>query len=265
MWTKSITLSCVELAIYLPLVPIVLYLAYRHGKHGLLGYISLNLFVPLRIVADIISIADRNDTTPSIASAVVSSIGLSPLLLCLAGLLHEIHYYQVVTTHTSDTSERVNRMLWLLQTQFHAATIVGMVLVIIGTVNLYSHSKPLSHSKIQSDNHLREAGACIITAVWLALATYSLFVYMKVKRTPELHSLKLGRYAACVVAAVPFIGVRALYTVVYTFDQGDKSLSPITGSFAVKLVLVVLVQLLAVVAFIAGGWISRGLAHEIKR
>ena len=264
MWTKSITLSCVELAIYFPLVPVVLYLAYRHGKHGLLGYISLNLFVPLRIVADIISISEHNGTTPSIAAAVVSSIGLSPLLLCLAGLLHEIHYYQVVSTHDKHTTERINSRLWLVQTQFHAATIVGMVLVIVGTVNLYSHSKPLSSSKIQSDNHLREAGACIITAVWIGLAAYSLFVYMKVKKTPELHSTKMGRYAACVIAAVPFIGARALYTVVYTFDHGDNSLSPITGSFAVKLVLVVLVQLLAVLAFIAGGWMTRGLAREMK-
>jgi len=43
---------------------------------------------------------------------------------------------------------------------------------------------------------------------------------------------------------------------VYTLDHADTAINPITGSFAIRVVLVVAVQFLAVMAMMNGGWMS---------
>jgi len=55
------------------------------------------------------------------------------------------------------------------------------------------------------------------------------------------------------------VGIRSIYSVVYTFDHSSTALNPVTGSFAVKLILVVLVQLLAAAALIVGGYRARDI------
>lgn len=57
-----------------------------------------------------------------------------------------------------------------------------------------------------------------------------------------------------------FVGVRVIYSVTYSFDHNNRSVSPITGSFAVKLVFVVLMQLFA--CFMSGAWKSRNVKNE---
>ena len=98
--SNTTILWIVELALYLILAPATLYLSFRHGKHGALGFFYLQVFAVLRIVSDIIFIAQRNDTTYSESAAIVSSVGLSPLILALAGFIHEEHVYLVKATHS---------------------------------------------------------------------------------------------------------------------------------------------------------------------
>jgi hypothetical protein len=69
-----------ELAIYAILALPVLYLLFRHSTAGLLGWFYLFAFCSLRIVGGALT---------SSSAGIISSIGLSPLLLAASGILHE--------------------------------------------------------------------------------------------------------------------------------------------------------------------------------
>ena|ERR1700761_9339383 len=90
----SITsLAIAELIIYLLLLPIVSFLLVRHRIQGLLGWIYLIAFCILRIVASGLQINDHvqesHGKPPSTTAAIVNSVGVSPLILAIAGVIHE--------------------------------------------------------------------------------------------------------------------------------------------------------------------------------
>src|ERR1700761_3798457 len=130
-------LSAVELPIYLIIVPFVMYLTYRHGEAGFLGYFYLNISCGVRIAADIVELAqgtqvDNSTAKPTIAAIVIGSIGLSPLLLALAGMAHDLPPPVPLATKTAAKAKSVRRWMVVAQVQIHAVIIVGMVLLIIG-------------------------------------------------------------------------------------------------------------------------------------
>ena len=61
--------------------------------------------------------------------------------------------------------------------------------------------------------------------------------------------------------AALFTLVRAVYTVLYSFDRSPK-VSPVTGTFAVKVVLIFLVQLIATLCLTVGGVVTRFIRDE---
>jgi hypothetical protein len=77
--------SAAELALYLILSPPAVYLLARHFRFGFLGWAYLLAFCGLRIIGGALGLNDANAKT----AAIISSIGLSPLLLAAAGILHE--------------------------------------------------------------------------------------------------------------------------------------------------------------------------------
>ena len=77
-------LPTAELAIYAVLSVPVLFLLFRHGVVGLLGWLYLFAFCSLRIVGGAMSLK-----AGSSSSSIISNVGLSPLLLAASGLLHE--------------------------------------------------------------------------------------------------------------------------------------------------------------------------------
>lgn len=61
--------------------------------------------------------------------------------------------------------------------------------------------------------------------------------------------------------ALFFFGVRIVYTVVATFS-GSSTLNPSTGSLAVRVCLRIVPEMLATVAFVAAGLLTRNIKHE---
>ncbi len=80
-------LATALLIIYLILSPPVLYITIRHGFRGfaILGWGYLFLFCTLKIVGNALQLKDSSSS----GAAIVSSVGLSPLLLATVGILHE--------------------------------------------------------------------------------------------------------------------------------------------------------------------------------
>lgn len=82
-------LNTAQLAIYAALTIPVIYILLRHGRPGFLGWFYVLAFCSLRVVGGAMSLsADKNGSTNSTA-AIISNIGLSPLLIGISGILHE--------------------------------------------------------------------------------------------------------------------------------------------------------------------------------
>ncbi|KAH2752738.1 hypothetical protein KXW25_004861 [Aspergillus fumigatus] len=78
------SLPAATCAIYTVLAIPILYLPVRHGRDGLLGWLFLFFFCTLRIIGGALAV-----NSPSTAATVISSVGLSPVLLATAGTLQE--------------------------------------------------------------------------------------------------------------------------------------------------------------------------------
>jgi hypothetical protein len=81
-------LSVAELAIYISLAFPTVYLIIKHGRQRLLGWLFLFIFCTLRIIGGALAI---NSSSPT--ANIISSVGLSPLLLAASGILHEARVY----------------------------------------------------------------------------------------------------------------------------------------------------------------------------
>ncbi len=86
---KADSVSIAQLAIFLILFQISIYVLIRYGKHGILGWLYVHIFCAVRIIGAAITIHDEVTNSGGTASLILSSVGLSPLLLATAGVLHE--------------------------------------------------------------------------------------------------------------------------------------------------------------------------------
>lgn len=258
-------LSCVELALYAIVSPLALFIAYRHGRHGILGYFYLNLSVAVRIAADIAQLVDNKSTAaaPSLATAVLSSIGISPLLLAMSGILHELHHYLLHASATTP-AERKSRWLLFIQIQIHTLCTVGMVLLVIGSVHLVEAK---STSDANAAYKLRSAGAVLLFVTWLGLMQYIAWSFFRYRGLQHKIPRSTTALRIWTLVALLFGGAKVVYAGVYTLDHADTALNPITGSFAIRVVLVVGVQFLAVVAMTIGGLMSLGIVrdHDVRK
>lgn len=264
--TGTSDLYIAELVIYLLLFPFTLYLGYRHGSAGFLGYLYLNLSCGVRIAADIVSLlpANRDATHPTISSAILSSIGLSPLLLALAGFLHEVHVRLVDATHSAKQAKGTKRWLWFVQIQIHGVSVLGMILAIIGSIKLVPSEETLTTTEVNNDEKLRSAGAILLLITWAFMGQYALYLFHLARNTCMgfSGSMMLLQMVRGILIAMPFAGLRCIFTVLYTFDHNGSELNPMTGALWVKVVFAVLATLGAIVGMCISGWLGRGVSTK---
>jgi hypothetical protein len=67
-----------------------LFILWRHGRHGFLGWVYLQLLCLIKVIGAVVELkAIANNTTKSTGVVIINSIGLSPLLLGTLGIMHE--------------------------------------------------------------------------------------------------------------------------------------------------------------------------------
>lgn len=86
-------LAVAEMILYIIYMFIGIFILLKHGKRGYLGWGFFILFCILRIAADGFQISDQiqenKGESISTTGAIVNSIGVSPLLMCISGMLSE--------------------------------------------------------------------------------------------------------------------------------------------------------------------------------
>ena len=85
-------ISVLQLAVYVPSLISAFFVVWRLGVSRSAGFIYLVLFALLRVAGAVCDLVTLNSPTVGlyIASAVCSSIALSPLIMLCAGLLSRV-------------------------------------------------------------------------------------------------------------------------------------------------------------------------------
>jgi membrane-associated HD superfamily phosphohydrolase len=139
--------------------------------------------------------------------------------------------------------------------------VTGIVLAAIGGSNL---AKPEDEKNDYNKDHsLQKCGYVVLLLAVLLLVAYStmLLVRLRSQRTQRKSSGTMLLYFT--LAALVFGVIRVAYGLASAVS-GSPELSPVTGTFAVKFVLIFLVQLIATVLLVIGGLKSTDLRHETQ-
>ncbi|KNG89878.1 integral membrane protein [Aspergillus nomiae NRRL 13137] len=233
-----------DLAVYLFLVPFVLYVYWSHGWIGWLPWTNLLIFCTVRVIGGAIGVNDSS----SIAANIISGIGISPLLLAIDGLLYEARYYR--------HPEHNVRLCWIVIITITGLMGAGLGLSIGGSLQIYQGEgtpEDLSHWKV---------GTGLVVAVWAMEVMWALFSLLPSQCNKYAPGYKDGTklmYGA--LAAIVFTGVRVLYNLVAVCTQ-RQDLSPVFGSIAVRVVLVFLPEVLAALSMIFAGLWSRNIRRH---
>ncbi|KAH8879160.1 hypothetical protein GQ53DRAFT_855258 [Thozetella sp. PMI_491] len=235
--TPDQSLAAAVVAIYVLLTPPVLYIAFRHGVKGgaLLGWGYLFLFCTIKMVGAGLQLPDK----PTTGASIVASIGLSPLLLSAAGVLHE------GKTHHDPKADHIRTL------GFHILVIGGTVLVAIGSSRL-SHDTDLE--KTHKDQNLAKAGVVFLFIGWILLSIMSIVSASTIRRDTGRNSQNNDgtRLVLAVLLAIPFIGIRAIASLA-SITGGNPDISAATGTLGAKVGLYIIEELAATLVLIGAG------------
>ena len=163
-------LSAASIAIYVIFLQPTLYVFYKHGWPGFLGWFYLHVFILVRIIGNGLSIHSSLHPVPLIggttapgnnkATLIVNNIGLSPLLLAAAGVLHEARRARRANG-SSSTFE------WILVGQYHLL-VSGGVRVDCGRGDIIGGGE--SQVNLHTAQAVMKAGAAVVVICWVLLA-----------------------------------------------------------------------------------------------
>ncbi|KAE9366502.1 hypothetical protein N431DRAFT_487090 [Stipitochalara longipes BDJ] len=233
------------LAIYSILTLPIIYITFRHGKHGLVGWLYLFAFCTLRIVGGAMQISANNEGNVDkfATAALISNIGLSPLLLATSGILHEVRVYLI-----PNSDEKVE---WILVLFIHFFVAMGVALVGVGS-SAFKTTTPVK----SSDHILAEIGLIILLLSWGAISVWALFTYPARNNLAPTTSRNIGtKLLYGLLATLPFTLIRLIYSIVYVFTRSSK-LNPVTGSLGIRVGLSLIPELLTALIFVFAGLVT---------
>ena len=87
------SIAIAEIVVYIPILFLTLFVIFRHGFHRQLGWIYLGIFGAIRLASAAFKIEETQNPTNITDiewASILTSIGLSPLLLASLGLLKRV-------------------------------------------------------------------------------------------------------------------------------------------------------------------------------
>ncbi|KAK3052692.1 hypothetical protein LTR09_006174 [Extremus antarcticus] len=234
-------LAAAEVAFYGPALLISTYIVFRHGLRGQLGWLYLVTLSILRLVGGSATLwsETQNDYSPAVLETafITSAVGTAPLLLVLLGFL-----------------ERVNDRItvggvgkWVFR-GIHLLSITALVLAIIGGTDIADRSA----SSRSTGHTLLQAGSVIFLAIYLALAAITILTFRR-KGDAQPGDWKLIDAG---LAALPFLLVRILYTVIVAFAKEGSVFYFSDVDVYVSAFMQFLMEAFVVVIFIVAGLLT---------
>jgi len=228
---------------YIPIFIVTLILVLRHGFKRDAGWIFLLIFSIIRILGGILLIAAQLtrpvNTGLYTGAYVLESAGLSPLLLATLGFLRTIGRNSF---SEGGPMTRVFRLLALLAT-------IALILTVYGGTT----------SDSSNGTTLRRVGNILYAVLYVLLAAVHVLCWLRVNTLMKhRRALLIG-----VSSALPFLGVRMLYSVLSSFSgslvpstNNTNSLSEFniaTGDWRINLVMGLIMEFVVVVIYTTVG------------
>ncbi|KAL8829287.1 MAG: hypothetical protein Q9191_002096 [Dirinaria sp. TL-2023a] len=231
-------ISVLELLVYIPLFVISVLICIRHGFKRSSGWVFTLLLCLIRLIGACCQLATYNSPSQGLFEAVfiLSSVGLSPLLLATLGLLLRC----VDSVKGTGNSPFRAIHFRLLQTLITA----GLILSIVGGTSSFSSNgtytvKPLSRVAIIL--------YIIAYAAEVLLAVHTLLL---AQASQGERILLLG-----VTAALPLILVRLIYSALGVIAN-LHTFSVFNGSVAAYAIMAVVPEIMVVAGYLLAGWKS---------
>lgn len=254
-------ISIAELCVYIPILILTLIIIFRHGFQRQLGWIYLSIFCLIRLIGagfKISSVHNPANKTDTEWAAILNSVGLSPLLMASLGLLKRItdqcstHVRsnsnilpvggiigKLVTSKATANSRR-SRIIQVAQ----LPTMIALILCIAGGTDAASSST----SEQQSGTKDTKAGVIIFCIVYILLAFLAIITVTDVRKAERGEK----RIYIAVMAALPFIAIRLLWSVISAFSH-SKDFSVVNGKPVIQLVMATLEEFVVVVMYTVAG------------
>ena len=233
-------IAIAEICVYTPIFLLTVIIVFRHGFKRQSGWIYLAIFCLVRIAGaafKIESAENPHDKDDAEWAAILQSVGLSPLLLASLGLLKRVTdlvsrrvrsdpeqginiavkgglIRKLIATRATASSRR-SRIIQLAQPPI----IIGLVFCIIGGTDAASTNA----SDAKKGPTFTKVGIVIFLVAYVLLAALLAITARDVENAPRGEK----RLYWVVVAAIPFLGVRLLWSLLAVFGH-DKEFS-ITG------------------------------------
>jgi len=226
------------------------FVVLKHGGNRLLGWRFLVLICLFRVVGAILSIVSIHHPSSGIITAadVMNNFGLSAIICTALGLLGRIEE----SLEGRGIPNRFFRLLGL-------PVLAGLILSIIGSTNVFSDS---ASDRSTGFTELK-AGVMLFLAVFVAeilVTGHCLSRYGLIKAGEH-------RVLYAVTAALPFIGVRVLYSILCVFDNSKYFSSWSSARLAVLVhgVMGILMEAIIVTIFIVAGFLASAVEKPAPR
>ncbi|PKX90562.1 uncharacterized protein P174DRAFT_514613 [Aspergillus novofumigatus IBT 16806] len=237
--------SVAQLAIYSVLVCPAVYLTLYHHRRGLLGWGYLLAFCILKITGGALSIHSSSS-----GAKIISSVGISPLLLALDGILHEARAYR--TPNLNKRSE------YAFMTFVHVVVATGVAMVGTGAGGLAGKNPKAS------DQTNLEVGMALLEACWAILTVWALWT-LKDCSEKTIPGMKEGNMLLHgVLLATAFVGIRVTYGLIAESTQ-KRNLNPVAGSLGIRTVLGLLPELITSLILMFVGFRTRHIGGYNRR
>ena len=247
---SAVALAIATLVFYVLVAPFAVYISIHHGVSRSGPWYFMLLLVLVRIIGEPMTIATNGVLSTdgvSIAGYILSSIGLSPLLLMGGALL------QTVNTSLGKSNSAIDpRILRLMALVPLAALIVSS----IGSSNIYSDDAG-TRATAQSE---RVAATALYVAYW-GLLVFAIFSLYRARALLQEHRAHV--FFAAIVASMPFLLVRLLNQCLTTFGTPDSQQANVSNIW-MRAFMGSLMEFIVVIITLVAGWLTVGDAKAEK-
>lgn len=254
-----------EIAVYSPLILAAIFVAFRQSFFKQIGWVYVVVFCGLRLASGALGILSTNHPTnqsDAAWTAILGSIGLSPLLLACLGLLKRVSVLRLLGNYRckikvlmSNRNDflRPGSFIILVLRLVHIPCLIALILGIIGGTDL-------EHPDEQDKGYkYLKASAIVFLLTYLATLALALLT------VPEFSRMKRGEVGImlAVLASLPFLAVRVLYSLLADFKH-DSTFNIIDGNVWVQLAMALIMELIVAIMYILAGGAAERFEH-LKR
>lgn len=242
MVDASEILNIIEIAFFVPALPLSIYVCYKHGFKREAGWLLLTILSVIRIVGAACGIAasKNGDQTLIEISLIMSSVGSATLVAAFTGITNRV-------AEGSKGSPLSTQQRKLLQ-------IIGIVAIILGIVGGTKIADTDPSTRSTGQTYLKVA-VIMILIQYLATCIVLGFSAMNFR-----HILDVDRKLFfCVVLAAPFLFVRVIYSILAAFNSNSSTFSLLSTTIvavAVRACLGIAMEVVTVYLFILAGIVS---------